>query len=328
MAEQNGLKFFKYYLHKLKLFFTSKDILSFLLFLSISAGFWYVHALGKERERNIIVPIRYTGMPLNLGIINNPPAEISIDVKDQGIRLFDYTDKNMAPLIIDLSRVFYQKGDILITSDQLKSKIAKYLKPTTTVLDINPDSLHIQYEKLTEKVVPIQFNAKIDLAHQYMYSDNIKIQPNKITVYGPKHVLDTLKYIKTERPVLKNLNDTLVLNCNLNPIKLIRYSSNKAKVTIYVEQFTERKVQIPVTAINCPPNLSVRTFPAFVNTTYTVGLSQFKTLNPNDIQVFIDYNELKTDKMSKHLLKIKNYSKHISNIRISPLEVEYILEHN
>ena len=328
MAEQSGLKFFRYYLHKLKLFFTSKDILSFLLFLSISAGFWYVHALGKERERNIIIPIRYTGMPLYLGVINNPPNEISIDVKDQGIRLFDYSDNHMVPLTIDLSRVFYQKGEILINSDQLKAKVIKYLKPTTTVLDIMPDSIHIKYEKLTEKVLPIQFNAKIDLAHQYMFSDNIKIRPNKITVYGPKHILDTLKYIKTECPVLKNLNDTIVVTCALNPIQLLRYSSNKAKVTIYVEQFTERKVQIPVTAINCPQNLSIRTFPAFVNTTYTVGLSQFKTLNPSDIKVYIDYNELKTDKMSKHLLKIKNYSKHISNIRISPLEVEYILEHN
>ena len=326
MAENGGITFLRYYLHKLKLFFLSKDILSFLLFLAISAGFWYVHALGKEREKNIVIPINYIGMPLNLGMTNNPPAEISVDVKDQGIRLFDYADNHIAPLTIDLSRVFYQKGEILINSDQLKAKIVKYLKPTTTVLDVHPDSLLIKYETLTQKILPVLFNAKLDLAHQYMFSDKIKIQPNSVTVFGPKQILDTLKFVRTESPVFKNLTDTISFKCNLKPSNYIHYSVNQVKVTIFVEQFTERKVQIPVIAFNCPENLAVRTFPAFVNTTYTVGLSQFKTLNPTDIQVFLDFNELKTDKQSKHILKIKNNSIHISNIRINPLEVEYILE--
>lgn len=326
MAEKGGIRFLKYYLQKLKLFFLSKDILSFLLFLLVSAGFWYVHALGKERERNIIVPIKYVGIPLNLAIINNPPTEISLDIKDQGIRLFDYSDKDMTPLTIDLSRVFYQKGEIQITSDQLKSKITKYLKPTTTVLDINPDSLVIKYERLSVKTVPIQFHAKIELAHQYMFSNEIRIQPNKVTVYGPKHMLDTLQSVRTECPVFKNLKDTISFHCKLKPSNLLHYSLKKSKITIFVEQFTERKVQIPVVALNCPSELAIRTFPGFVNATYTVGLSKFKTLNPSDIQVYLDYNDLKTDKLSKHFLKIKNNSSHISNIRISPSEVEFILE--
>jgi hypothetical protein len=326
MAEKGGIGFFKYYMQKLKLFFLSKDILSFLLFLSISAGFWYVHALGKDREKNILVPIRYIGMPVNLGMINNPPSEISIDVKDQGIRLFDYSDEHLTPLTIDLSRVFYKKGEILINSDQLNSKVIKYLKSTTRVLDIHPDSILIKYETLTEKILPIQFNAKIDLAHQYMFSDRIRIRPNKVTVFGPKQMLDTMKFIRTECPVFKNLNDTISFKCKLNQSRLTHYSVKETKVTIFVEQFTERKVQIPITALNCPENLAVRTFPAFVNATYIVGLSQFKTLNPTDIQVYLDYTELKSDKQSKHILKVKNNSTHISGIRISPMEVEYILE--
>ena len=326
MAEDNGNLFLKYYAQKLKSFFNSKDILSFLLFLLISATFWYVHALGKERETYIIVPVRYIGVPLNLAITNNPPSEISLDIRDQGIRLFEYSDMRRNPLSIDLSRVFYQKGEILITPDQLKSKIVRYLKPTTLLLDIHPDSLLIKYEKLSYKTLPIEFNAKIDLAHQYMFSDRIKVQPNKVTVFGPKNMLDTLKTIHTECKVFKNLNDTISFRCNLLPLKLTHYSVNNTKVTISVEQFTERKVQIPISTLNCPTNLAIRTFPIVVNATFTVGLSRFKTFNSSDIEVYLDYNDLKTDKTSKHILKIKNNTTHISNIRISPLEVEYLME--
>lgn len=326
MAEHTGKEFLKYYLQKLKIFFSSKDILSFLLFFAISAGFWYVHAMGKDHKKSIVVPIRYVGIPLNIGIINNPPSEISLDIEDKGIVLFEYSDDRLMPLTVDLTRIFYQKGEIMIGSDQLKSKLANYLKKTTTVLDVHPDFILVKYEKLSAKTLAVEFSAKIELAHQYMFSDNIKLQPNKLTVYGPKQILDTLKFIRTECPMLVNLKDTTSFLCKLMPVKSVQYPVKEVRVNIFVEQFTERKVQIPVTAINCPENLTVRTFPAVVNATYTVGLSQFKTLNPTDIQVNLDYNELKSDQQSKGILKIKNNSTHISNIRISPLEVEYMLE--
>jgi YbbR domain-containing protein len=159
-----------------------------------------------------------------------------------------------------------------------------------------------------------------------MLSDKIRLYPNKVTVYGPKHILDTLKIIRTECLIMKNLNDTNTFRVQLSPIKLLRFSTNSTKVGVFVEQFTERKVQLPVTTINCPEHLSVRTFPALVNATFLVGLSQFKKFNANDIQVYLDYNELKANKQSKQVLKIKNNSTHISNIRIFPLNVEFILE--
>jgi hypothetical protein len=328
MADSSGIKFIKYYLQKLKSFFLSKDILSFLLFLALSASFWFVHSLGKEHEITIKVPIRFVGLPMNIAITNSPPTEISINVKDQGLRLFYYSKSHLVPLTIDLKRNFFQKGEILITSDQLSGRINRYLhlQPTTAVLEVHPDSLLIQYEKLITKTLPVKLNSKIELAHQYMLNDKIKLEPSQVAVFGPKRVLDNLKSISTELLEKKNLNDTATFQCQLKPINHVRFSSKYTKVSISVEPFTERKVQIPIMALNCPANLAIRTFPAFVNVTYIVGLSQFNSLSPSDIQVYLDYNDLKMSKASKHVLKIKNNTSHISNIRILPQEVEFILE--
>jgi len=323
---KKGINFLGINTQKLKSFFLVKDILSFLLFFALSSAFWFVHALGKERETNIVVPVRYVGIPLNVAITNYPPSEISINIRDKGLRLFDYSNNRLTPLTIDLSRVFYQKGEILITPDLLTGRISRYMKPTTTVLDIHPDSILIQYEKLSVKVLPIKLFSKIELAHQYMLSKNIQLEPNIVTVFGPKQMLDTMKFVRTEYLDLKNLNDTSYYLCKLKAVKLLRFSLKSTRVGVFVEPFTERKVQIPVSAINCPNSMSIRTFPAFVNVTYTVGLSQFNTLTPGDIQVYLDYNDLKLSKQSKQILKIKNNASHISNIRISPSEVEFIIE--
>jgi len=328
MADKKGINFLVRNLQKLKSFFFTKDILSFLLFLALSSTFWFVHALGKERETNIVVPIRYVGIPINVSITNSPPSEISLNIKDQGLRLFDYSKRHITPLTIDLSRVFYQKGEILITPDLLSGRIRRYLKPTTSILDIQPDSILIQYEKLGVKSVPIKLISKIELANQYMLSNNIQLDPDIVTVFGPKRVLDTIKFVRTDLLELKNLNDTSYFRCKLKPIKSVRFSVKHTKVSVFIEPFTERKVQIPVTAVNCPEHMSIRTFPTFVNATYTVGLSQFYTLAPKDIEVYLDFNDLKLSKQSKQILKVKNNTTHISNIRISPLEVEFILEQN
>ena len=196
MAESSRKVFFDYHWQKLKSFFLSKDILSFLLFLVISATFWYVHALGKERETTITIPIKYVGVPLNLALTNDPLSEISVDIKDQGITLFEYSDNKHNPMTIDLSRFFYQKGEIFITSEQIKSRLSRYFKPSTRVLDIHPDSLMIRYERLNHKTLPVEFVGKIDLAHQYMFSSGIKLQPNMVTVFGPKNILGKLSHIK------------------------------------------------------------------------------------------------------------------------------------
>jgi hypothetical protein len=328
MADKSGIRFLKYYSQKLKSFFLSKDILSFLLFLALSAGFWFVHSLGKDRETTITIPVRYIGIPLNVAITNSPPTEIQLNVKDKGLQLLDYSKREHTPLCIDVHRTFNQKGEILITPDQLSGRINRYMRmqPTTTVLDIHPDSILLQYQKLSEKTLPVELVSKIELANQYMLSDKVLVEPSKVLVYGPKKMLDTMTVVRTEPVVLKNQKDTIYLNCKLKPIKKLRFSSNRIKLSVFVEPFTERKVVIPITAINCPANLSVRTFPAFVNVTYTVGLSHFRTLNPNDMQVFLDYNALEAGKLSKQKLIVKNNSTFISNIRISPEEVEFLLE--
>ena len=328
MAEKKSSNFLSYNIKKLKSFFFTKDILSFLFFLVLASTFWFVHGLDKERETSIVIPVRYVGIPINVAITNSPPSEIALNIKDKGRFLFDYTKNHITPLTIDLSRVFYQKGEILITPDLLSGRIRRYLKPTTSLLNTNPDSILIQYEKLGVKTLPIKLYSKIEFAHQYMLSNDIQLDPKTVTVFGPKRMLNAMKFVRTENLELKNLNDTTYAWSKLKPIKFVRYSVNQTKVSVFVEPFTERKVQIPIIAINCPQKMYVRTFPAFVNATYTVGLSQFYTLAPTDIQVYLDYNDLVGAKHSKQILKIKNNTSHISNIRISPVQVEFILEVN
>ena len=98
MADNSILKLLKYYFSKLKSFFFSKDVLSFLLFLILSSGFWFINVLDKERVTEILIPLRFDGLPKNIAITNEQPAFVTIKVKDKGLQLFSYSKKNHLPI--------------------------------------------------------------------------------------------------------------------------------------------------------------------------------------------------------------------------------------
>jgi YbbR domain-containing protein len=119
------------------------------------------------------------------------------------------------------------------------------LQPTTSILEVQPDSILVQYEKLSMATLPIEFVSRIELAPQYILSDKVQLEPSTVTVFGPKKVLDTLRTIRTELKEINNLSDTSIFNCTLKSVNNIRFSTKEIKVSIFVELFTEKKYRFP-----------------------------------------------------------------------------------
>jgi hypothetical protein len=326
MAAQSKMNFFRQFSKKLKTFFFSKDLLSFLLFIVLSSAFWFIHALDKDSESRLNVPLRFTGIPSNITVSNQLPSSISINIKDKGLNLLPYSSDKPKPLVLDLSQFIHGKGEFTLTNEQLRSKISRYLLPSTSLLELAPNSIFVQYESMESKTVAVQLLCHLELASQYILSRRIQISPSSVKVFGSKQLLDQLKFAQTEFVVRKDIADTTTFICKLKPIAGLRFSPNVVRVRVCVEQFTDKKIQIPITSINCPANLLIRTFPAFVNVTYRVGLSQFKSINPKSVEVYFDYKNLDVSKRAKQKLKFRNRSSQISNIRIQPQEIEVLLE--
>lgn len=313
-------------LSKLKTSLNIKDVLSFLLFLLLSSAFWFVHTLDRERQNVLSVPIEYTGMPEEIEVTNKLPSKIKVTIRDEGVKLLQYSRRKLDPMNIDLKRVYFSKGKIIITPDQLKSRISKYLLQSTAVLSIEPDSLVIVYRKLSSKDLPIKIGSTLQLAQQHMLSDSIRIEPSKIKVFGPKHVLDTMKAVYTESISQKNISDTMSIQQKLKRVKNVKFTFDDVNIGIFVEMFTENKVDLPITVINNPENLNIRTFPVSVTATYNIGLSNFKKVNVGDIKIVFDYKDVENAQKRKNKLRIINNSPYIYNLRINPEEVEYLLE--
>lgn len=326
MSEKSRAKQTKDFFWKVERRIFSKDALIFLVFLVLAGIFWFVNSLDKQRETALRIPVDYMGIPEDIEIESKLPRQIMIKVRDEGLALMQYNKRNTVPLALDMDRVYFGKGEFVITADQLKNRLSRYVLPSTAVLSINPDTISVKYHRLSNKTLPIKVKSNISFASQYILSNDILVKPTTVKVFGPQNILDTMKAVYTEKVELRSLSDTVQVKAKLESNKSVRYAFDDVTLDVFVEMFTEGKKKLPVTIINDPGTTNVRIFPPSVNVSYNVGLSNFNKIKDNDIQIVFDYNEAKETKRRHYKLKIVNNSHYISNIRVSPEDVEFLLE--
>ena len=309
-------------------FFKSKDILTFSLFLLLSFGFWFVNALSSKRQSDLKVAITYIDIPQDVKFTSELPEEIRIKVRDEGVKLFGYNRSKLQTIKIDLSdKLKKSDAKLYIGAQEIENLIASTLLPTTDLINFSPEVIKVDYVQLISQKVPVAIAMKPSPAPQYIFTKEINISPDTIEVFGAKGDIDSIKQVWTEYSPLTGIKKNLSKVVNLQPIENVQLSQEKVALQINVERFTEKNIDIPITFRHVPDSINVRTFPAKINATFNVSMSQFSRTTQNDIALVFDFDDLKGSHANKYKLKIKNKQPNIiSNLKITPEEVEFLLE--
>lgn len=325
MSEYHLPIWFRSVWNKVKAFFVTRDALTFLVFLLLSTAFWFVHALDRVRETQITLQLSYVGIPDNVLFVDQSPTSVNIKIKDEGKNLFAYR-KNRLPLIaFDLSDSFTaEQGKVIITKEEIRKKISMLISGTTDILAINPDTIALNYIKQSQKEVPVRIAATLLPARQYMIRDTL-LQNKTVLLFGMASQLAGIHEISTQNLIYSEIKDSTRLTLPLQIPKGIRVGTDKVNCIVIAEKFTEKKMKVNIEAVNFPSDINVRIFPAEAEVTCNIPLSEFSSLQPDDIKVFIDYHDVKPNTAQVELSSETDKA-YISKIKIYPSEVEFLLE--
>jgi YbbR domain-containing protein len=311
-----------YFYEKVKRFLVSKDLLIFLFFLLISTGLWTLHALRKNYETMIVVPVIYTHIPKGLVKASNLPQKLRVSVTDGGTTLLRYRiTKDFSPITIDAGK--YANGNHLFNTMLLESDIQKQLNTSTKIIKIYPNQIAMKFEKLKCKQVEVKIRGNISLAQQYVLCNAIDIRPKRVMVYATSSILDTMKYAYTEPFSLNDVKDTIQTNVRLASQQNIAYAPSMIHITVRTETYTEKEIEVKINPINVNEGYRLRTFPSSTKIRFNVGISNYNKINANSFVVTADYKEAKGSKIP---LLFSYPEALISNVRFSPNSVDYILE--
>lgn len=196
---------------------------------------------------------------------------------------------------------------------------------STRLLSVKPDTLEYIYSTGKSKLVPVKLEGKVTAGRQYYISDTI-YSPDSVLVYAPVAILDTITTAYTQKVNFENVADTLRQRIALAGVKGAKFVPGAIDLTLPVDIYTEKTVEVPLRGINFPADKVLRAFPSKVQITFQVGLSRFRKIKASDFVVNVSYEELLKLGTDKYTVKLKSVPRGVSHIRIHPEQVDFLIE--
>lgn len=303
-----------------------REFLVFLFFVAISFGFWMLQTLDGNFETEFTIPLRLKDVPKDVVITSDLQDEVRVKVEDRGTVLLNYMlGRSFLPISINFSDYENSSSRVVLPYEDLRKRVSSQLNSTTKLLSVYPDSIGFVYSQGKFKKVPVSVSGKITPGIQYYISD-IKLSPDSVIVYAPAEVLKTVQTAYTMPLDCEDLTENTSLRTSLKKIDGAKYDPSFCDVSVSVDMYSEKTVEVPVVGIGFPANKTLRTFPSKVKVTFKVGLSGYSSVNADDFFIGVKYSDLlKTSKDNIDLV-VTTTNPNVSNIRVVPSSVDYLIE--
>lgn len=301
----------------------NKEFLIFLFFLALSGAFWLLMTLNETMEREFKIPMRLSGVPRNAVITGELPDTVRVTVRDKGFTLVTY---DFRPLVFRFSNYADEdEGKGVIPLTDVQKQVLSQMYGSSKLLQVKPGKFDFYFTYGTSKKVPVVFRGKITTSKSY-YLAHTEFYPSIVTVYANKQQLDKLQTVEIEPFNYRNLQDTIRQAVKIRKIRGVKIVPSTVRLSVYPDVLTEEAIEVPITAINMPPGMVLRTFPSKVTVRFTIGASLFRTIKPNLFKVVVDYEELAANPSDKCTLQLRSVPRSVSKASLEIDRVDYLLE--
>lgn len=305
----------------------SKEFLVFLFFFFVSASFWVLQALNDTFDMEVTVPLQLRGVPKNVMVTTELPSEVKVTISNRGTSLIHYFRRRvLPPVALEFNR--YDNGStsarVQIPTADVQRVVQSQLGGSK-VQGIRPDTLVFYYNRGLFRRLPVRVMGSIAASPQN-YMIGVFCEPDSVDVYAPSSILDTLQAAYTQPVDLTDLTRSVEQEITLNAKPGMKYMPPSVKLTAEVDYFTEKTVEVPIIGLNFPADKQLRTFPSKAKITFRVGAASFKRITQDSFVLAITYEELLQNGPEKYRLHLKSIPDGVSNIRIIPAEVDYLIE--
>lgn len=305
----------------------NREFLTFFFFLVLSTIFWLMTALNETYEREIGVPAYLVNIPKNVVVTSDMEDTVRITVRDKGFALLAYTyGEGIRPINVNFqSAITRQSGYGVVSSQELMKMINQRFSGSSKIVQVKPDRLDFHYNYGLSRQVSVKMSGHV-VPGKSFYLARTRFWPEKVTVYGSKQALDSLRFVKTVPINITNFNDTVLRTVALETIKGVKIVPNSVRIGLYPDILTEENIEVPITAINMPEGKVLRTFPQRVTVNFIVGASMFRSISPEQFAVVVDYNEIIDHPSDKCSIHLRETPQGVRNARLKMTQVDYLIE--
>lgn len=292
--------------------------------IAIAILLWGINRLSNSYTTEITIPVIINGEGESNKIVEKTTFNVTARIKATGYSTIylnhiipnDYFSISIADVDME-----YTKDSLFLKLNipMLESALQKRMSSIGEIVSIRNTQITIGARRYNQKLVPIIANVEMDLGGMLMQVNDIKLNPSSVLVGGESSLIDTLKYVTTEKINLtyKNNEFTGTAKLVLNPY--IIYSKSSVSYSMDTERYTEKKEVYKVIVNNKnDKESSFITIPNSVTVTLNIPQSNYYNFNKNNITVVVDYNDAEINDNNKYLVKCISKYPRIKVVNISP----------
>ncbi|MDE5887899.1 MAG: hypothetical protein K2H46_09985 [Muribaculaceae bacterium] len=300
------------------------NVMVFMVFVVISASFWFILALNDSVQDSFNVKVQITNVPDSITFISDIPEKIHVSVRDKGTNL--WRNGYMRQPVVHINfREYGENGHLLFSKNDLSSALKNVFGANAQIASVSIDSISLVYTDHKGRRVPVQVQSKVTAALGFTRVGEIKISPSNVLVYGDKGIIDTIHKVETDMIRLDNLSETTTREVNIKRLKGIRIIPSKVKVEIPIEPLVKKVALITLTPVNVPEGESLLLFPSKVPVEYYVAMSRLDDDDDPDIHLDVDFNGIAESHNGKLKIEVKKYPDRFLNLSLQSDSVEYTI---
>ncbi|OUR95092.1 hypothetical protein A9Q87_00690 [Flavobacteriales bacterium 34_180_T64] len=306
----------------------NKKLNVFGVFLLLSFMILVITKLSKKYTQSLSFDLTYVNVPENAVISSGKQPTLDITLTALGFNLLPYYLYDRTLSIDFESDVSLIQDQYIWIANKQQHDLESVFGNSIVIESIEQDSLKFSFETLEIKRVPIRLNSNITYASGYDISQDLEIIPDSVNVVGAKNDIDSIQELFTNSLSLNNINvdiNTIIgikLPDSIIDVKLMH---DKVAVKGKVEKFTEGTIDIPISIINLPSDITINYFPKSVSVSYYVSLNNYNSVKDLDFQVVCDFKQTKTAQRLFFTPQLTKKPEVVKSARIKQGKIEYII---
>lgn len=307
-----------------------RDVVTFSIFLAVSAIFWGVRSAQEEHDATYEVALHIENMPAGAVFTTHIPATLRVTLYDNNIHLIDYgKGSSFRSLTVDFNRYADVAGNFRISGAELQSLLLNELSSTTQITAMSPALIDARYALTEGKKVPVRLLA--DITTEGNYRDFApEIRPDSVLVYAPRNILDTLRQVHARPLRAIGLTDTLRQMVGMELGVGVKATPDSVEVTVPVIQYVSCEFKdIDIVAKDVPAGKRLILFPRQVNLRCLANYDHYSQFSKEDFELSVSYDSIKA-RPDRQFLPIDIYtplnSTEVYNFQLSAQGVEYTIE--
>ena len=316
--------------HEVKRSNDKRKINIFLIFLLCSFLAWLVSKLSETYVDRTTFDLENVNVPDSLLLADNTIKNVDVRLRASGFQFLglNYNRKNIR---IDLSAMTQNQSNFYITQLDFRKQIESQLSASMTLMEIDRDTLLLDFYKLESKEVPVSPNINLNPAQNYLVEGKLAIEPALIYITGPKKELDLVNSVSTSEVELNEISEDFSILVELvlpEDLKNSELSEEKVRISGNVYRFSEKVIKIPVEVINLPEGTQIKTFPSTLEVLCKARIDRLKDIGPSDFKIVANFQEQQEqrDKNKNLQVSLIEEPSDVYSVQLLKNEVEFILK--